>query len=374
MNKEIVIVSQAPLTPQIARNTYFDQFVKNKYTVDFWDLSQLLHPGMKFVDEYNDEHVLKIFNCEELKQFVKLNGNKDKIYIFDFDPNEDNNSIFNIFLEYKCYCIRLDMYANTTVYEPLSKRIVSLFDIKNIVLLPWKLKNLKNRLFPKFKTNFKFNKILSSCVFSNRTDEINHPDYDEYILNQMPSPLTAPYFLFIDTNFGFHPDLKYIHKLTDSIDIRAYYLSLNNFFDFLESKYKIPVVIAGHPKLNLNDNRYGKRKVIKYQTLPLIRNASYVIAQVCNTFSWITLLDKPVALVSTDSYLKITPIKRSIIRLSNIFKIKNYNLDKIPFNRIEFKRISKDLRHEYIYQYLTSKNTEKLSNINILKNIFSSIY
>lgn len=373
MDKEIVIVSQAPLTPQIARNTYFDQFLINNYSVDFWDVSQLLHPGMKFVDEYNKQSVSKILNLDELTKLVKNNENKSKIYIFDFDPNESNNEIFKIFLDYNCYSIRLDMYANSTLYEPLSKRIISLFDIKGFSLLPWKLKNLRTRLFHRFNPKFKFNKIISSSIYSNRTDKINHPDYDEYMSNKTPSPLKGPYILFIDTNFGFHPDLKYILKLTEDIDITGYYHSLNEFFDFIEDKYKIPVVIAAHPKLNFSDNKYGKRTVIKYQTLPLIRDASYVIAQVCNTFSWITLLDKPVALVSTDSYLKIDTIKRSIIRLANVFNIKNYNLDKTSFKKVEFKKIDKELRNKYINSYLTSENTKNLSNMEIFEEIFSSI-
>lgn len=55
--KEIVIISQAPLTPQIKHNNYVDEYFSVGYKVYFGDISQLMHPGMRYNDELDEPYL-----------------------------------------------------------------------------------------------------------------------------------------------------------------------------------------------------------------------------------------------------------------------------------------------------------------------------
>lgn len=368
--KTVIIVSQAPLTPQIDRNTYFSQLLNNGFNVKFWDISKILHPGMVYADEFDHKDAIKVENIKELENRIIQLDQENTIYFFDFDPNTDSDYIFGIFSKYNCYCVRIDMYANTSIRDTILNKVKSIFKEGGIILLRSKIRNLKSKLTNKYCSKFTFNRYLSSSVFSNRTDCINHPDYDEYLKNHNKYPLDGKYILFVDTYFGYHPDVKYIYKDQGTLDTKRYYESMNTFFNHLETKYKIPVIIAAHPKYQLHEfNDYDGRKIIKYNTLPLLKGAECVIVQVCNTFSWITLLNKPVLMVSNNSYLRAPNILKSLRSLSNILKLKFYNIDKTPYNRIKFNRIKERYRKKYIYNYLTSKETENLTNLQIFENI-----
>ncbi len=377
MKAKLIIVSQAPLTPQIRRNTYVEEYIRMGYDTQFWDLSQIIHPGIKICDEEYNNFLSYIHDLSELEDMIVQSNYTNSIFIFDFDPAWKTHNIFKLFYKYNCYCIRIDMYANTSLKRhkntSIALKIRKVFSSTGLNVLKWKFKTLSYKLYSSYFCPFHFKKILSSSRFSVRTDYINHPDYDLYKRNEEKTDIKTPYILFVDTYFGCHPYLKYYHNIKSKINVDAYYKSLNSYFDFIEDKYSMPVIIAAHPKAQYDINVFGNRQIIKYQTMPLIKQAEYVVAQVCNTFSWIVLADKPVALIATDEYMKLYNLKRGIQLLSETLNIKIHNIDKCRYDDVCFEKINNKDRLSYIYGYLTCKETENKFNRDILNELFSNI-
>lgn len=374
MKNKIIIISQAPLTPQINRNTYFSDLLEAGYNVQFWDVSQILHKGVEISDQIDSEYTTKFNDLQSFENKINKVDKHYTIFTVDFSPSWKTDSIFKILYKFEARCIRIDMYANTCLHESILEKVKILFTISGINRLRSKFKFLSYKCYSKFFSPFKFVKVLSSSKFSYKTDYINHPDYDEFIrLKNKISIINKPFILFIDTFFGQHPDLKYYHRIKHAINIQSYFNTLNRLFEHLEKKYKIPVVIAAHPKATYSNNIFNNRKIIKYSTLQLILDAKYVIAQVCNTFSWLSLAKKSVALVATNDYIQLPHLRRSLRHLSKQFDLPIFNLDTIDFEKIEFKQIHGERRDDYVYSYLTSANLVNRYNIDILKQIFDNI-
>lgn len=107
--------------------------------------------------------------------------------------------------------------------------------------------------------------------------------------------------VFLDCFYPFHPD-----------NIRAgakpyttkeeYYPSLRHFFDVLETRYKVQVIIAAHPRSNYGatDRSYGNRPVVLGKTAELVRNSQFVLNHWSTSVNYAVLYHKPVLFISTE--------------------------------------------------------------------------
>ena len=371
--KDLVILSQAPLTPQIKRNNYVGAYLEAGYSVQFWDLSQIIHPGMKYNDEQSEPYLKRIFSLFELEEELKKINVLNTIFISDFDAFWNNRHIFKLLSKYNCSMVRIDMYANTSLATTYKQKILKLFSnrFKNIVLtrlglLGYKLYALIYHISP-------CRYYCSSSSIVNRTHKINHPDYEEFLFTGSSHIVDGKYILFVDTYFGAHPDMFFIYKSKKTFSTEKYQNILNKFFSYLEYKYEIPVVIAAHPKLDYSSGSFGNRQIIKYHTKDLIMYADKVIMQLCNTMSWVTLADKPFAFVATDDYIALSHQKRHFNMLAALFGKEIYNIEHCDFSEVAFSKVSQEIRTKYIYTYLTDKEIERKRNIDILKDYYESM-
>ncbi|MDN0051620.1 hypothetical protein QVN91_01320 [Bacteroides caecigallinarum] len=371
--KKLVIVSQAPLTPQIKRNTYIEEFIVAKFDVEFWDVSQILHQGLKLVDELNEDYLIRINNLVDLKKLIVRNNNKNTIYIFDFDPNWKRLEFFKLFSQNNCCTIRIDMYANTGVRLSFFQKFMKLFSDRGFILVKTKISNSLCRLYSSYKGIKPFDYFLtsSSLVYSDK--KINHPDYEEFRFNKSCKVLDYNYILFIDTYFGYHPDFIYFNGYKKMPNVDNYFNVLNNYFQFLERKYKMPVVIALHPKSDYKNDEFKGRLCIKYKTKDLMCFADKVILQLCNTTSWLTLANKEVVFITTNDYDKVGSQKKDLRFVAKDLDKKVYNIENMNYEEIFFEKIDNKLREKYIYSYLTSKDIENKKNIDILSEFFDKI-
>lgn len=94
--KNLVILSQAPLTPQIKRNNYVDEYLSVGYDVQFWDMSQLIHPGMKYNDELCEPYLRNISLLFEFEQLLSGVDSLKTIFVLDFDASWHTRNIFKI--------------------------------------------------------------------------------------------------------------------------------------------------------------------------------------------------------------------------------------------------------------------------------------
>lgn len=362
--KDIVIVSQAPLTPQILRNNYIKEYQSLGHKVLFWDLSQMIHPGMKFNDEIDEEYVSRIAELDELDRKL-FTCSRKTCFIFDFNPSWKLRKIFTLFSKYNAKTMRVDMYANTSLHRSLAKKLLDLCRIGGFHKIRNKISVCLYIVFTKMYKIKGFDKIASSSKYVYRDFPINHPDYDDFMFDHSIRPIEGEYFVFVDTFFGQHPDDKYILNYNKGANLDNYFSSLNKYFDYLEQRYGLPVIIAAHPKAKYK-NEFGKRQIIKYRSKDLIKYSKGVILQICNTMSWVCLADKPVILVTCKEYDNFNNYHSLFKLYADTVKLPVYNIDIIDLNQTRFNKIDRETRLNYIYDYLTSKETENLPNQIIL--------
>ena len=215
-----------------------------------------------------------------------------------------------------------------------------------------------------------FSLLFSSSSLCADRVPINHPDYELYAQNSVSSQ--QGYIVFLDIYFPLHPDLIYMQRM-HGIDVHEYQESLRIFFDKLENKTGKKIIIAAHPKALYNGNEFGKREIIKFDTVCLVQNADMVLLHTSNSISFPILYDKAIALITNHAYNKSPLMVSSQRKLASVLDLPIFNIDEIDIESFSAEKLSSSIRNGYIYTYLTSKQSEHLLNKNIIVEKLSHI-
>lgn len=372
----IILIDHEPLTKRRKQLFYLDDFSHDGFNIQVWDISQILHPGIIITDEIYDTRVYKITSLQDLEAQIKQVDINNTFFIVEVFCNWASRKIFHVISKHKCYRVKIDLYANTNLQKSFSQKVRD--RIKLIFCAKASLEKMSHVAFILYKKIHHitlYNRIFSSSSIAPHTDLINHPDYENFcrIISQ-PSILNInQYIVFIDTYFPVHPDLIYFRHENPSMDeITKYRASLNNFFNIIEAKYKMPVVIAAHPKSNYQGSEFENRKIIKYATAELIINSQGVLLHASNAVSYIILGNKPFAIITTQGYNSYKDLYIRLKLFASQFKKKVYNIDKIHNTDIELTTISSDLRIKYINTYLTAPEIANKQNIDIIESAITN--
>ncbi|MBI5563110.1 MAG: hypothetical protein HY894_09725 [Deltaproteobacteria bacterium] len=142
-----------------------------------------------------------------------------------------------------------------------------------------------------------------SCVVP-----IHSFDHDAYLGYMRGIGFNAPrserICVFIDEAATRHPDFAILG--IRPIGEERYFKSMNAFFDMIEKKTGLRVVIAAHPRANYEDtpNAFGNREMIKGKTIELAARSSMVVAHSSTAVSFAVLFDKPLILAKTQEMVE----------------------------------------------------------------------
>lgn len=375
--KNIVLIDHEPYSIRRKELFYIDELIATGYHVEVWDMSQFVFPGIKLTDEITENYLIKISSLSKIKELLKNTDIKSTIFFVEIHNCWHNRNVFRLLSYYQCTTIKMDLYANLFIKKTLAEKICQFLLSFNLKILSSKISALANIIYNKYY-HIRFpNYYLSSSNLHHPDYRINHPDYEKYKFKTHTPIIENKYIVFLDTYFPYHPDLQYFdHFNKNQVTICAdnYHTTLTKFFDFLETKYHMPVVIAAHPKSAYSGNEFGKRKIIKYHTDNLIINASLILTQTSNAISYITLANKPVIFVMTNASNQIFRYKFMTQLLAKTLKKKTYNIDNIPdYTCIDDSQIENKTRLNYIYNYLTSPETKNIKNIDTIKSLLQKI-
>lgn len=366
--KKIIFIQHEPLTPNIENKYCLKELLSAGFKLEYWDISQIIYPGLKVADEYNVDYLKKITNFPELEQeWKKLS--KDCIAIPEFFFIWKTKKIWQLICHSGIPTVKFERYANSSIqrrnflqkikYNITPKRITN-FLVRQILKIEKRVLDL-----------YQYNYILTSDSVVKNTQRVNHPDYDDYLLHKNDVPLLPyKYICFIDTGYGIHPDHVYYEKDL-SRDNELWQKKLNIFFDFLEKKYGIPVVIASHPKIDYPAIAFAGREKIKYKTLNLVLNSEFVIQDVSNSISFSVIANKKIELITTNEMYKSE--KSYLTTLAHRLKIPLFNIDTENFETFEPCEIEESARKSYLYSFLTSKETENTLSSEILINFLKTL-
>lgn len=128
-------------------------------------------------------------------------------------------------------------------------------------------------------------------------------DYDLYLDNlDKPAVVQPKTGVFLDEYRPYHSD--YAHQsITPPTTPEAYYPLLNRFFENLEHKYGVQIVIAAHPRSEYEKHPgiFGTRQVIKGKTAELVRTAGFVLMHCSTSINFLVMYRKPALFITTDS-------------------------------------------------------------------------
>ena len=162
------------------------------------------------------------------------------------------------------------------------------------------------------------------------------------------------YAVFLDVNMTNHPDFDLLN--IKKINPIYYYKNMNEFFEYIEKKFNIDIVIAAHPTLQVSEYKnYNNRKVVKFNTAELVSSSKFVISHHSTSISFALLAFKPIIFVYNNHiahYLRKNVFK-SIVGQSyalnqpmiNISLRKEFENFSLNYNEERYRRFLK----KYIY-------------------------
>lgn len=372
--KNIIIISHEPLTINLKRLFYIDDYIQEGFNVEYWDLSTIIYGQLSLVDTIDEPYIRHFDSFKSWKGQLLKTDMSATIFIVEVVNVWKNRLIFKTLSDVNAFMVRIDQYGNTalamTKYDILGK----LLNLKNIPqLIANKILSKRYNYYRRKNNIQNYNLYFGSSSLGNIvTNYINHPDYEQYSVKKDNLVETKPFILFIDNYFPLHPDFEIFYGVRlDGAD--KYQKSLCLYFDYLESKYGIPVVIAAHPKANYSADTFEGRDIVKYKTVELVIKASYVIMHASNSISFVLLANKPLLMITTNGYKAVPFLYLRLKQLARLVNCQILNIDEHAYDNINFKTVERTLRDEYIYTYLTKENIKNKHNINIIIDVFKNI-
>lgn len=366
--KKIIIIQHEPLTPNIENKFCIKELINAGFELEYWDISQIIYPGLKVADEYAVDYLKKVTDFSELELLWKSLPN-DCIAIPEFFLIRRTKKIWQLICHSGIPTVKFERYGNSTFStgNVWQKIIRHLNPKKCIQFIGWQIFKLEARLLDLYQYDY----VLTSDSSVQCTQKVNHPDYDTYLLHRNDKPvLPYKYMCFVDTGFGIHPD-QLFYRTDLHNDNQLWQDKLSGFFSYLEEKYGVPVVVAVHPKLDYPGNAFGGRKKVKYETLNLILNADFVLQDISNSLSFSIIGNKKIGLVTTNEFWAV--YKHKLLDMGKKIKSNVFNIDTESFEAFEPCEIEESARKAYLHSFLTSKETENILSSEILIRFLNTL-
>lgn len=372
---KLIFIDQEPLTPRRKKVFEIDALRKNGFEVGFWDMSEFCFKGVNINNIITDDFVTKIISFQLYKAKVKEQSLSDTLFIFEgylalIKPELNNyarklNALTVRFeinttsklpsLNWKDKINRLSGYS----FWEINKRLISVITLK-----------IKKLYYKPYTAVISTGNIIPADRY------VNHSDYIQYLeLKECPPVLQYPYIVFLDQFYPYHPDFK-CQGINIEKNANAFFCDLNRYFDKIEKEYGIKVVIAAHPKANYDPAIFSNRKIVYGKTNLLVKDATAVIAISSASISFAVMNDKPLALIITNDMINTKEIRMDIVHyqryLANMFDKDVYNISN-PSPSLAIKKLSPQIRQNYLYSYLTSPGIEHISNADLLPAVFRAL-
>ncbi|MFA4825876.1 MAG: hypothetical protein WC593_12060 [Methanoregula sp.] len=386
--ERIIVIIESPLNKRDYERFGIQTLLSEGFKVEVWDIT----PYMRGT-AYKTLVINEPINCSGLRQFEK------KRDIIQSLSTLDENCLVIFFYSYNIKTL--------FIYHTLSKKNIKYF-VQQLCLYPLPVKSRGNNP-PSLKQMLKkislllvrgdiyrnyFNAILlkyykifgikSATIVAlsgtKATDQFDYPidnntkllwlhqlDYDIYLQQlQEEDRYPGKYAVFLDEYLPFHPDYNYL-GIDHPISADEYYPKLCKFFDFLEKKFDLSVIIAAHPRSNYDtaDDYFGGRTIIRGNTARLVKSSKFVIAHDSLSINFAVLYQKSIIFITTDEIAKRSPktvfFAVAIDTCASEFRKKPVNIDNLSnINWEDEMKIDYAVYHDYKNSYIKKEGTPEL--------------
>ncbi len=369
MINKILFLIESPFNKRDFKRFGVEVFIENGFEVYVWDFTPFLHPKFNTLITQSDpieyENLIRFDSKRDAIAAIGKKGG-DSFIISLIGYHDVTYSIFRQISKNKIpYSV---FAANTVPYENINKsknisfwEIVCLFPMKIIRLTPKKAINhfLFRMPLALLGINAATFALAGGAKRGTNMPLINHEtevlwihslDYDIYLDYKEGGHCETNIAVFVDQYLPFHSD--FIHSgVKNHIVPEEYYSLLCKFFDYMEEKYNLNVVIAAHPRSHYEKlpDYFQGRNVIRGKAFKLVKDAKLVIMHWSAAINFAVLYKKPVIFITTD-ILEKDVFGKYISKFASYFR-------KTPINIS--KNVSVDLEKElFVYEegYAKYKN------------------
>lgn len=301
----------------------FDIIRSRGYEIEIWDFTPVLKTHYfnhhTPPDSINSD-ICKLFHAKNhIKQAVRSLGSSDLVFSA-MGIDQSNLFIYQI-LKDKGIIYGFGLTGMIPTRKWSLKYILSL-TYKDPFSVPFKIFNSLKKVFtkingrqlPLLKADFlitggKASANSGQYPVSNTTCIIKaHAfDYDRYLDEESKEEKGLkngkPYVVFLDADLPYHPDYLY-SNIVPYCTAEKYYPEMNRFFNFLEQKTGLSVIIAAHPRANYakKGNPYGSRTIVSGKTICLVKYAKAAIAHISTSVNFAVLYKKPMIFLNSTNY------------------------------------------------------------------------
>jgi hypothetical protein len=389
MIKKVVFIGYQPLTKKVLEDFYFQELLDNNFEVAYWDLTKNFF-NVNFEDYLNDDFILKVNTLKEFENQLRQIDIKSTLFHLTITFEYRVIGLYSLLSKYNCKT----SFFGRGVQPDFSTNIQNNSFFLKFYLF---LKAMLSYEFIGNKYAFLLKKIgvvkHYSLVFKsgehgmraigvgNRYDnmkskiiEINSFDFEKFIKTKHePKLIDKKYCVYLDEYLPFHPDFELFNMPIVNSDI--FYNSLNIFFNKIEKDFNIDVIIAAHPKAlkYKTHNFFGGRDVIFNKSAELTKDAEFILFHCSSSVSFAILNNKTILSLNSNSIKNQMPNYYNTINcFSKKIDSKIINIDEKIDEMIDLLKPNNYKYKEYIYSYLTSKESENFSTSQLFINTINS--
>jgi hypothetical protein len=381
-NRKIIYISHSHLTSKVRFDYYIDYLLSKNWSVEYWNLLPLLHGEIDEFGSQDADFLVTPKTYSDIEKMLSLKDNRNAIFVILINYGPKYILLYRLLTKYNCniHFFAWGAYPHSKAESILKKMFLHLLNpftlFKKIFnhincVIHKKLKLVK----PYDVVYCAGQSILKTFPDALKLVSVNTIDYDHYVRvkKDTKSLVNDSYAVFLDINLPFQSDLK-IHNMP-MLDPDEYFGSLNNFFELIEKKFRLKIVIAAHPKANYDNSTFKGRKIFRNLTPELVSKANFVLSHHSTSISYAVLNCKPIIFIYTSLMEKIynkTCVEK-IISFANFLESTVYDINKInKEEQISIKDVDINRYKDYKYSFLTSHNSEHTTMQDLFWNEINS--
>jgi hypothetical protein len=367
MKHKIIYLCYLPLMAKREKDFFITEAQEHGFSVEYWDLTKIFFPDMSLTGEIDRSYVRKIDDYAAFKKMLSSNEIKRCFFVIVITLDGMVIKLHRLLTKNKCFLVffaRAGLpasYANESLLKKLVnnyRRYLTIDKMRRIYLNRLAKIYQRTGLIKYYDLVFTAGSVEASR-YGGRSNVVplNHFDYDSYLRVKDRSNRTVnnEYCVFLDDNLVYDTDFRIINERT--VEAAAYFKSLCAFFERLEKKHNLKVIIAAHPKAEYQGAEFRNREIIKGNTNELVKDCRFAIAHYSTSISFAVLYKKPIVFMYT-SEMKDMFYFQTIKHLASALDARIVNIDAFHDEELQIGSPDYPRYDDYKYKYLTSKSTE----------------
>jgi hypothetical protein len=368
------------LSERVEKDWFIADLIAKGVEVEYWDVTALFFSDLEENFVYETGYLRKINSYKMLVNCLKNQENNNTNFVIVVTQEARFYKFFRLLQKYNCklHFIHWGVIPPSTdskksrfitaLVNPLSLTKSIYYKVKSVIYTKLKIIKPFDVVFAAGGIALSMHKDVGEVL------PINLIDYEKYISakNNECKLVDGRYAVFLDINLAYQSDLIVLG--VPRVDPEKYFASLNNYFDQIEQKYNIKVVIASHPTAKYGSDRFNGRLIFEDLTPALVKDATFVISHHSTSISYAILNEKPIVFVYTDDMLLLykQSTVRHITNLANFLDATLINVDGITAeDGLSIKNCNLTLYKEYKYNYLTTYGSEHRKTSEIFTQYFT---